>query len=209
MPQELSGALDASGRRFGIVVARFNEFFTRRLMEGAVDALLRHGADEDDLTIVWVPGTWEVPMAVRRMALSGQFDAVLGLGLVLRGETNHHEHVAGEAAAGIAEAQRESGLPCPLGIVTAESVEQAVDRCGGKQGNRGWDAAMAALEMVNLMPALGPGGVLGSDVDVAEAHAANNPLYDSESPTPPTPRGGTPRRRTTRRGAARAGRNGR
>jgi 6,7-dimethyl-8-ribityllumazine synthase len=209
MPQELSGALDASGRRFGIVVARFNDFFTRRLMEGAVDALLRHGADEDDVTVVWVPGTWEVAPAVRRMALSGRFDAVLGLGLVLRGDTSHHEHVAGEAVAGIAEAQRASGIPCPLGIVTAESVEQAIDRCGGKQGNRGWDAAMAALEMVNLVPALGPGGLGDGDVEVAQSHSATNPLFDPQAPTPTTPRGGTPRRRTARRGAARAGRNGR
>ena len=157
MPQELSGALDASGRRYGIVVARFNEFFTRRLMDGAVDALLRHGAEEESLAIVWVPGTWEVAPAVRAMALSGRFDAVIGLGLVLKGETSHDTIVAGEAAAGIAEAQRVSGIPCPLGIVSAETLDQATERCGSKQGNRGWDAAMAAIEMVNLLPALASG----------------------------------------------------
>ena len=158
MPRELSGALDASGRRFGIVVARYNEFFTRRLMDGAVEALLRHGAIEEDLTIVWVPGTWEVAPAVRAMAMSGQHDAVIGLGLVMKGETTHDQLVAGEAAAGIAEAQRASGVPCPLGIVSAETTEQATDRCGGKQGNRGWDAAMAAVEMVNILPAIAAGG---------------------------------------------------
>ncbi|HEX7879654.1 MAG TPA: 6,7-dimethyl-8-ribityllumazine synthase [Candidatus Eisenbacteria bacterium] len=154
MPQELSGALDASGRRYGIVVARFNEFFTRRLMDGAVDALLRHGADEESLAIVWVPGAWEVAPAVRAMALSGRFDAVIGLALVMKGETSHDTIVAGEAASGIAEAQRVSGIPCPLGIVSAENLDQATERCGSKQGNRGWDAAMAAIEMVNLLPAL-------------------------------------------------------
>ena len=155
MPQELSGALDASGRSFGIVVARFNEFFTRRLMDGAVDALLRHGAAEEGLAIVWVPGAWEVAPAVRAMALSGRFDAVIGLALVMKGETSHDTIVAGEAASGIAEAQRVSGIPCPLGIVSAENLDQATERCGSKHGNRGWDAAMAAIEMVNLLPALG------------------------------------------------------
>lgn len=159
MPQELSGALDASGRSFGIVVARFNEFFTRRLMEGAVDALMRHGADEESLAIVWVPGTWEIAPAVRAMALSGRFDAVIGLGLVIKGETSHHELVAHEAAGGVAEAQRVSGVPCPLGIVSAENLDQATDRCGSKAGNRGWDAAMAAMEMANLLPVLAGGAV--------------------------------------------------
>jgi len=163
MPQELSGALDASGRRYGIVVARFNEFFTRRLMDGAVDALLRHGADEESLAIVWVPGAWEVAPAVRAMALSGRFDAVIGLALVMKGETSHDTIVAGEAASGIAEAQRASGIPCPLGIVSAENLDQATERCGSKQGNRGWDAAMAAIEMVNLLPALASGTGSGSD----------------------------------------------
>lgn len=155
MPQEISGALDASGRRFGLVVSRFNEFFTRKLLEGAVDALLRHGAAEDQLTIVWVPGTFEVPQAVRRMALSGGYDAVIGLGLVLRGDTSHHEHVGAEAVRGLSEAARASGVACPLGIVSADTLEQAIERCGSKQGNRGWDAAMAAIEMANLMPVLG------------------------------------------------------
>lgn len=151
MPQEISGALDASGRRFAIVVSRFNEFFTRRLMEGAVDALLRHGGEEEALTIAWVPGTFEIPQAVHRLAESGRFDAVIGLGLVIKGETSHHELVASEAVSGVAAAARATGVPCPLGIVTADTLEQATERCGSKQGNRGWDAALAAMEMVNVL----------------------------------------------------------
>lgn len=154
MAQEISGALDASGRRFGLVVSRFNEFFTRKLLEGAVDALLRHGAAEEQMTIVWVPGTFEVPLAVRQMAMTGRYDAVIGLGLVLRGDTTHHELVGAEAAKGVAQAARDSGVPCPLGIVSADTLEQAIERCGSKQGNRGWDAAMSAIEMANLMPVL-------------------------------------------------------
>lgn len=164
MPVEISGALDGKGRRFAIVVARFNEFFTRKLMEAASDALIRHGAAEDDVTVVWVPGTFELPMAVYRLAEAGNHDAVIALGLVLRGETSHHEIVAGEAARGIARAAQITGVPCPLGIVTADTLDQAVARAGGKQGNRGWDAAMAALEMVNLLPAL-DGEAAGSEVE--------------------------------------------
>lgn len=154
MAQEISGALDAGGRRFAIVTARFNEFFTRKLMEGAVDALLRHGAADEDILITWVPGAFEIPLAVKRLAESGRFDAVIGLALVVKGQTNHHEIVGGEASRGVARVALETGVPCPLGIVTVESMEQAVDRAGGKQGNRGWDAAMAAVEMINLLPAL-------------------------------------------------------
>jgi 6,7-dimethyl-8-ribityllumazine synthase len=172
------GALDAHGGRFALVVSRFNEFFTRKLMEGAVDALLRHGAAEKDLTIVWVPGTFELPMAVQRLAMSGRHDAVIGLGLVLRGETSHHELLAAEAVKGVARASQASGIPCPLGIVTADSLEQAVERAGGKQGNRGWDAALAAIEMVNLLPALdGRVGVAGKPAaaDQPAAPAARRP----------------------------------
>jgi len=154
MAREISGALDARGRRFAIVTARFNDFFTRKLMEGAVDALLRHGASDDDLAITWVPGAFEIPLAVGRLARSGRYDAVIGLALVVKGQTSHHEIVAGEASRGVARIAEETGVPCPLGIVTVDSLEQAVDRAGGKQGNRGWDAAMAAVEMANLLPAL-------------------------------------------------------
>jgi 6,7-dimethyl-8-ribityllumazine synthase len=188
MPQEMYGALDAHGGRFALVVSRFNEFFTRRMMEGAVDALLRHGAAEKDLTIVWVPGTFELAMAVQRLALSGNHDAVIGLGLVLRGETSHHELLAAEAVKGVARASQASGIPCPLGIVTADSLEQAVERAGGKQGNRGWDAALAAIEMVNLLPALD--GRVGGP----------------EKPTVPAERPAAPAARRPARGARRRAR---
>jgi 6,7-dimethyl-8-ribityllumazine synthase len=151
MPQEIHGNLEAGGRRFAIVVSRFNEFFTRRLKDGAVDALLRHGAAEKDIRVVWVPGTFELPLAVQRLAETKQFHAVIGLGLVLRGETSHHEHVAGVAIRSIARTALTTGIPCPLGIVTADTLEQAVERAGGKQGNRGWEAALAAMEMVSVL----------------------------------------------------------
>jgi 6,7-dimethyl-8-ribityllumazine synthase len=154
MPKELHGKLDASGRNFAIVVSRFNEFFTRKLMEGAVDALVRHGAAEDSIRVVWVPGTFEIPLAVKRLTENHSYDAVIGLGLVLRGETSHHEHVAGVAIREIARTSVATGIPCPLGIVTADTLEQAVERAGGKQGNRGWTAAMSAIEMVNVLPTL-------------------------------------------------------
>jgi 6,7-dimethyl-8-ribityllumazine synthase len=154
MPQEVHGKLEASGRSFAIVVSRFNEFFTRKLMQGAVDALVRHGAPEDGIRVVWVPGTFEIPLAVKRLAESRSYDAVIGLGLVLRGETSHHEHVAGIAIREIARTSLTTGIPCPLGIVTADTLEQAVERAGGKQGNRGWEAAMSAIEMVNVLPTL-------------------------------------------------------
>lgn len=151
MVEETHGKLDARGRRFAIVASRFNEFFTRKLVDGAVDALVRHGADEPNIRAYWVPGTFELPLVVRRLAETREYDAVIGLGLVLRGETSHHEYVAGEAIRGIARAALATGVPCPLGIVTAETLEQAVERSGGKHGNRGAEAALAALEMVNLL----------------------------------------------------------
>lgn len=151
MPQEIHGTLEAGGRRFAIAVSRFNEFFTRRLMEGAVDALVRHGAAEKDIRVVWVPGTFELPLAIQRLAESRQYDAVIGIGLVLRGETSHHEHVAGVAIRSIARTALATGIPCPLGIVTADTLEQAVERAGGKQGNRGWEAALAAIEMTSVL----------------------------------------------------------
>lgn len=191
MPQEISGALDATDRSFAVVVARFNEFYTRKLMEGAVDALLRHGASEDDLAIVWVPGAFEVPLAVRRLAETGRFDAVIGLGLVLKGDTAHHEVVTGEAVHGVAAAAMATGVPCPLGIVSAETMEQAIERCGSKQGNRGWDAAMAALEMVNVM------GWIRS----LESRVSDPPVTVSESAQPARTAGA---RKNAPRGGARA-----
>ncbi len=151
MAKTIEGSLNADGLRFGLVASRFNEFVSGKLLEGATDSLLRHGAADDDLTIVRVPGCFEIPLAVRRLAASGQFDAVLGLGVLIRGETPHFDYIAAEAAKGIAAAAAETGVPVLFGIVTADTLEQAINRAGGKAGNKGVEAALAALEMANLM----------------------------------------------------------
>ena len=150
-----TGKLDARGRRFGIVVARFNDFVTARLLEGAVDALVRMGAAEDDLTVVWVPGAFEIPIAARRLAAAGEVAAVICLGTVVRGQTPHFEYVAGQCASGVAAVAAETGVPAILGVLTTETMEQAIDRAGGKMGNKGAEAAQAAVEMADLLDQLG------------------------------------------------------
>ena len=143
--------LDGAGRRFAVVVSRFNEFFTRHLLEACAEELRAHGVLDDDVTAVWVPGAFEIPLAARRCVEAGDIDAVIALGCIIRGETSHYDHVAAECAKGIAEAGRIGSIPVIFGVVTAETVEQAVERCGSKAGNKGADAARAALEMANLM----------------------------------------------------------
>ena len=145
------GKLDASGMRVGIVVARFNELVSQRLLEGAVDALVRHGADDENLTVVWVPGSFEIPIAARTLAEQGDVDAIVCLGAVIRGETAHFDYVAGEAARGVAAVHAATGVPAGFGVLTVDTLEQALDRAGGKHGNKGADAALAAVEMVNLL----------------------------------------------------------
>lgn len=157
MPHVISAKLDAAGRRFGLVVARFNEFITIRLIDGALDALTRHGADPARITQVWVPGSFEIPLAAQKLAQSGRYDAVICLGCVIRGQTPHFDYVAGEAAKGIAQVALATGVPVIFGVVTAETLEQAIDRAGAKHGNKGADAALAAIEMVNLLPQLARG----------------------------------------------------
>ena len=147
----LAGGLDAQGLRIGVVAARFNRFVTSRLVEGACEALLTHGLREDDLAVCWVPGSFEVPLAAAEMARSGRWDALVCIGAVIKGETAHFEYVAGEAARGIAEASRETGVPMSFGIQTAYTEEQALARAGGSAGNRGYDAALTAIEMANLL----------------------------------------------------------
>jgi 6,7-dimethyl-8-ribityllumazine synthase len=144
------GKLDASGLRFGVVISRFNEMVTRPLLEGAWDCLRRHGADEEHLSVAWVPGAWEIPLVAQRLAGSGQFDALICLGAVIRGATAHFDYVAGQAAAGVARASLDSGIPITFGILTTDTVEQALDRAGLKAGNKGFEAAAAAIEMANL-----------------------------------------------------------
>ncbi len=137
-----------------MVAARFNEVVTERLVEGALSGFRRHGVSDDDVEVAWVPGSFEIPLVARRLARSGQFDAVVCLGTVIRGETTHFDYVAGEAARGIQRASLETDVPCIFGVLTTETMDQALDRAGGKHGNKGWDAAMAAMEMAGLMDVL-------------------------------------------------------
>ncbi|MFZ8827791.1 MAG: 6,7-dimethyl-8-ribityllumazine synthase [Armatimonadota bacterium] len=157
MPKVLEGQLTAQGLRFAIVVSRFNSLVTQRLLDGALDALRRHGADENAITVVYVPGSFEIPLAAKRLAQSGAFDAVICLGCIIRGDTPHFEYVASEAAKGIAQVALETGVPTIFGVVTADTLEQALERAGAKAGNRGFEAAMTAMEMANLMRQLSAG----------------------------------------------------
>jgi 6,7-dimethyl-8-ribityllumazine synthase len=158
-PKVIEGKLVVpSGARFGLVAARFNAFIVERLVEGAIDGLTRHGADVGNITLVRVPGAWEIPPVCARLAKSGKFDAVIALGAVIRGATAHFEHVAGEAAKGVAQAGAASDVPVVFGVLTTDSIEQAIERAGTKAGNKGFDAAMAAIEMVTLGKALGDAG---------------------------------------------------
>lgn len=154
MSVELQGGASGAGLRVAIVVANFNDFITSRLLEGARAALARSGAREDDITVVRVPGSFELPLVAKRLAESGQQDAVICLGAVIRGETDHYEHVAGEAAKGISNAALSSGVPVIFGVLTTDTLEQAINRAGGKSGNNGYNAGLAAVEMANLMRAL-------------------------------------------------------
>jgi 6,7-dimethyl-8-ribityllumazine synthase len=144
------GALAAKGFTFGIVVSRTNEFITARLLEGALDALHRHGADEGQITVVKVPGSFEIPLVAKRLAASGHYHAVICLGTVIRGATPHFEYIAGEVSKGVAAASLETGVPMAFGVLTTDSIEQAIERAGSKGGNKGFDAACSAIEMVNL-----------------------------------------------------------
>lgn len=151
---EIRGDLHARGRRFAIAAARFNELVTKKLLEGGLAALAEHGVAVEDVDVVWVPGAFELPLVARRLAGSRTYDAVICLGCVIRGETVHFEHVAGQAAAGIREAGQTTGVPVTFGVLTTETLEQALDRAGGKHGNKGWDAATAAIEMSSLLEQL-------------------------------------------------------
>lgn len=147
----IEGTLNATGMRIAIAVSRWNEFITKRLLEGALDCIRLHGGDENDVTIVYYPGAFELPLVMKRLAESKQFDAVVALGAVIRGATPHFEYVAGEAVGGISSAMLSTGVPCMFGVLTVDTIEQAVERAGTKAGNKGWEAAQAAIEMVNLL----------------------------------------------------------
>lgn len=150
MSQIIEGKLLADGMKFGIIASRFNEFITNKLLSGALDTLIRHGASDDDITIAWVPGTFEIPITAMKMAQSGKYDAIICLGAVIRGSTPHFDYVASEASKGIAQVGLSTGVPTIFGVLTTENIEQAIERAGTKVGNKGSDAAVSAIEMINL-----------------------------------------------------------
>ncbi len=154
MPGTLEGKLDATGLRFALIVSRFNSFIAERLLEGALDALVRHGANDDDLTLVRVPGAFEIPLATKKCVASGRYDAVICLGAVIRGSTPHFDYVCSEVSKGIATVSLESGVPVSFGVLTTDNVEQAIERAGTKAGNKGFEAAVGAIEMANLFKTL-------------------------------------------------------
>lgn len=149
--RKLEGNVVAKNVKIGIVAARFNEFIVSRLVSGAQDALLRHGVNDDDIDIAWVPGAFEIPVIAKKMAQSGKYDAVICLGAVIRGSTSHYELVCNETSKGIAQVGLQTGVPTLFGVVTADNIEQAIERAGTKAGNKGYDAACSAIEMINLM----------------------------------------------------------
>ncbi len=151
MPKLYEGHLLGQGLKFGLVAGRFNEFITNKLVSGALDALNRHGVQDQDIEVAWVPGAFEIPFVAGKMAAMNKYDAVICLGAVIRGATPHFDYVAGEVAKGVARVGLESGVPAIFGVITADTIEQAIERAGTKAGNKGWDAAVTAIEMANLM----------------------------------------------------------
>ncbi|ASS92466.1 MAG: 6,7-dimethyl-8-ribityllumazine synthase [Bacillaceae bacterium] len=151
---KIEGHLVGKDLKIGIVVSRFNEFITSKLLSGAIDALIRHGVSESDIDVAWVPGAFEIPLVSKKLAESKKYDAVIALGTVIRGSTTHYDYVCNEAAKGIANASLQTGVPVIFGVVTTENIEQAIERAGTKAGNKGWDAALSAIEMANLIKSL-------------------------------------------------------
>ena len=154
MPNFIEGKLDATGLRFGIIVSRFNSFIGERLLEGALDALVRHGGADSNITVVRVPGAFEIPLAAKKLAESGKYDALICLGAVIRGSTPHFDYVAAEVSKGVASVSLESGVPVAFGVLTTDSIEQAIERAGTKAGNKGFEAAVTAIETANLLKGL-------------------------------------------------------
>ena len=151
---KLEGKVVAEGIRVGIIASRFNEFIVGKLVGGAEDGLVRHGVSGDDITVAWVPGAFEIPVIAKKMALSGKYDAVICVGAVIRGQTSHYDYVCAEVSKGIAQVSLEAGIPVMFGILTTDTIEQAIERAGSKAGNKGYDCALGAIEMVNLMKQL-------------------------------------------------------
>jgi 6,7-dimethyl-8-ribityllumazine synthase len=157
MKKVIEGHLVGTGLKMAIVVSRFNEFITGKLLSGAEDALKRHGVSEEDVTVVWVPGAFEIPLAAKKLSQSGEFDAVITLGTVIRGATPHFDYVSGEVAKGVSNIALQSGVPVIFGVLTTDTIEQAIERAGTKAGNKGWEAAVGAIEMGNLYRQLSDG----------------------------------------------------
>ncbi len=154
MSNFIAGQLSASGKKFGIIVSRFNEMISKNLHSGAIDCLLRHGADEKNITTIYVPGAFEIPLTAKKIAASKKYDAIICLGAVIRGATPHFEYIAAEVSKGIAAVGLETGVPVIFGVITSDNIEQTIERAGTKAGNKGWDAALSAIEMVNLFEKL-------------------------------------------------------
>ena len=154
MAKVIEGNLIAKGKKFGIVASRFNDFITKELVSGCLDTLVRHGADDKDLVVTWVPGAFEVPVVAQRLAKSRAYDALICLGTIIRGSTPHFDYIASEVAKGIARVSQDAGLPVIFGVITADTIEQAIERAGTKEGNKGKDAALNAIEMANLIEKL-------------------------------------------------------
>lgn len=154
MSKTITGNLIAKGKKFGIIASRFNDFITKELVSGCLDTLVRHGAEDKDFTIVWAPGAFEIPAVAQKLALSKSYDALICLGAVIRGATPHFDYIASEVAKGVARVSQDSAVPVIFGIITADTIEQAIERAGTKQGNKGSDAALSAIEMANLMEKL-------------------------------------------------------
>ena len=155
MGKSFEGNLLGKGLRFGLVVSRFNEFFSKKLLEGAQDALLRHGVNEEDIAVAWVPGSFEIPQIALKLAQTKNYDAIICLGAVIRGGTPHFDYIASEVTKGIAKVGLDTGLPVIYGVITTDTLEQAIERSGTKDGNKGFDAAVTAIEMANLMKSVG------------------------------------------------------
>jgi 6,7-dimethyl-8-ribityllumazine synthase len=151
MGKTIKASLIAKNKKFGIVVSRFNEFLSSKLVEGALDTLRQHGTGEDSIDVIWVPGSFEIPIAAQKIAKSKKYDAVICLGTVIRGDTPHFDYIASEVAKGVAKVSLDTGVPCMFGVITADNLEQAIERTGTKQGNKGRDAALSAIEMANLL----------------------------------------------------------
>lgn len=164
----IEGNLSAEGRSFGIVASRFNDFIVKALLEGALDGIRRHGGDAGAVDVVWVPGSYEIPVVAREMAHSGRYDAIICLGAVIRGATAHFDYVAGGVAGGISSVALETGVPVIFGVITTETIEQAIERAGTKMGNKGFEAAVSAIEMADLMPQVRAGSRDGERASLRE-----------------------------------------